>query len=77
MPLIGETKEIVYSTQEQAELQARETERAEAEQDWIDQQAEETARLNWLEQEAEYKKNYPYGYTYNEAIEGSIDPRED
>lgn len=53
MPLIGETKEIVYCTQEQAELQARETERAEAEQDWIDQQAEETARLNWLEQEGE------------------------
>lgn len=77
MPLIGEAKEIVYSTQEQAELQAREAERAEAEQDWIDQQAEETDRLQWLEQEAEYRKNYPYGYTYNEAIEGSIDPRED
>ena len=53
MPLIGEAKEIVYSTQEQAELQAREAERAEAEQDWIDQQAEETARLHWLEQEGE------------------------
>lgn len=51
MPLIGETREIAYSTQEQAELQAMETERAEAEQDWIDQQAEETDRLNWLEQE--------------------------
>lgn len=55
MPLIGEAKEIVYSTQEQAELQAREAERAEAEQDWIDQQAEEADRLHWLEQEEEYK----------------------
>lgn len=77
MPLIGEKKNIVYSTQEQAELQAMETEQDEINQEWIDQQAEETDRLNWLEQEAEYEKNYPYGYTYNEAIEGSIDPRED
>lgn len=77
MPLIGETKEIVYSTQEQAELQAMEAEREEADQDWIDQQAEETDRLHWLELEEEYEKNYPYGYTYNEAREGSIDPRED
>ena len=77
MPLIGEAKEIVYSTQEQAEQEQKRRDIAEAEQDWIDQQAEETDRLQWLEQEAEYRKNYPYGYNYNEATEGSIDPRED
>lgn len=71
MPLIGETREIAYSTQEQAELQAMETERAEAEQDWIDQQAEETDRLHWLEAE---EANY---YDPSWDLEGSIDPRED
>ena len=53
MPLIGEAKEIVYSTQEQAEQEQKHRDIAEAEQDWIDQQAEETDRLQWLEQEGE------------------------
>lgn len=74
MPLIGEPRKVVYSTQEQEQ---EELEQELRELEWIVQQAEETDRLHWLEQEAEYRKNYPYGYTYNEAIEGSIDPRED
>lgn len=53
MPLIGETRDVVYSTQEIAEQEQKRRDIAEAEQDWIDQQAEETDRLNWLEQEGE------------------------
>lgn len=51
MPLIGEKREIAYSTQEITEQEQKRMDIAEAEQDWIDQQAEETDRLNWLEQE--------------------------
>ena len=53
MPLIGETRKIVYSTQEIAEQEQKRRDIAEAEQDWIDQQAEEADRLHWLEQEGE------------------------
>ena len=53
MPLIGEKKNIVYSTQgieqEQQEQELRELE-------WIDQQEEETNRLTWLLEEEERQR---------------------
>lgn len=72
MPLIGETRDVVYSTQEMQAQELEELEQAEREQDWIDQQEQETARLDWLLREE--RESY---YDPSWELEDSIDPRED
>lgn len=72
MPLIGETRDVVYSTQEMQAQELEELEQAEREQEWIDQQEQETARLDWLLREE--RESY---YDPSWELEDSIDPRED
>lgn len=72
MPLIGETRDVVYSTQEMQAQELEELEQAEREQDWIDQQEQELNRLDWILREE--RESY---YDPSWELEDSIDPRED